>query len=296
MNKLLSCYFVILLWILPGCVPAVESGALLKSTAVLASPDVIMAVTDPAPTGSPVPTQPPSITAPPATIVITASSVPSATFAPAERPDHTPELMPSTAPAPSTTPWPTPANLPLAPRGWIWQLHAANIPVTHHIIQELSPDDADEIRERPYGLDDQPLAGVDPLPRTFLMKAAYQGSGRLPNGDILQYGATRAPVERELVPFRYTITPSERCGGHPIAGNGTCSVPLKTAATTMRDGEEPLVPVGSTIFIPELNMKFRINDVALSDGPPKIDLYTGTINNYDHERPNGAMIWLLTEE
>jgi hypothetical protein len=168
--------------------------------------------------------------------------------------------------------------------------------VTHYILQELSPDDADEIREQPYGLDDQPLTGLAPLPRTFLLKAAYQGSGRLPNGDILQYAITRAPVERGLVPFRYTITPAERCGGHPLAGNGTCSVPLKTAATTWRDGQEPLVPVGSTIFIPELNMKFRINDVALSDGPPKIDLYTGTVNNYDHERPNGATIWLLTEE
>jgi len=98
------------------------------------------------------------------------------------------------------------------------------------------------------------------------------------------------------VPFRYVVTPAERCDGHPVAGNGTCSVPLKTAATTWRDGEEPLVPVGSTIFIPELNMKIRINDVALSDGPPKIDLYTGVVNNYDYERPNGATIWILTGE
>jgi hypothetical protein len=185
--------------------------------------------------------------------------------------------------------------LPPAPRGWRWQLHASSIPVTHYIIHELSPDDTDEIMERPYGLDDQPLASIEPLPRTFLLEAAYQGSGRLPNGDILQYAATRPPVERGLAPFRFVITSAERCAGHPLAGNGTCSVPMETAATTMREGEEPLVPVGSTIFIPELNMKIHINDITLSDGPPKIDLYTGTVNNYDHERPNGATIWILTE-
>ena len=118
----------------------------------------------------------------------------------------------------------------------------------------------------------------------------------MPNGDILQFAAVRAPMARGLVPFRYVITPAERCSGHPVAGNGTCSVPLKTAATTWREGEEPLVPVGSTIFIPELNMKFRINDVAVSDGPPKIDLYTGTVNNYDYERLDGATIWILDEQ
>jgi hypothetical protein len=140
------------------------------------------------------------------------------------------------------------------------------------------------------------LAGIEPLPHTFLLQTAYQGSGLLPNGDILQYAATRPPVEQGLVPFRYLITPGERCAGHPVAGNRTCSVPLETAATTWATGEEPLVPVGSTIFIPELNMKIRINDVAFSDGTPKIDLYTGTVNNYDHERPDGATIWILIEE
>ena len=213
---------------------------------------------------------------------------------------HTPSRTPlpttSGTPTPSKTPWPTPVNLPPAPRGWHWQLHATTVPVTHYIVYELSPDDADDIRERPYGLDDQPLANIEPLPRTFLLQTAYQGSGRLPNGDILQYAAIRPPVEQELVPFRYLITPAERCAGHPLAGNGTCSIPLETAATTWRDGADPLVPVGSTIFVPELNMKIRINDVALTDGPPKIDLYTGTVNNYDHERPDGATIWILTEE
>jgi hypothetical protein len=72
-------------------------------------------------------------------------------------------------------------------------------------------------------------------------------------------------------------------------------VPFKTGATTWREGEESLVPVGSTVFIAELNMKIRINDVAISDGPSKIDLYTGTVNNYDYERPDGATIWILTE-
>jgi hypothetical protein len=186
--------------------------------------------------------------------------------------------------------------LPLAPGGWRWQLHASSIPVTHYIIHELSPDDPTENMERPYGLDDQPLAGIESLPQAFLLESAYQGSGRLPNGDILQYAATRPPVERGLVPLRFVITPAERCAGHPLAGNGTCSVPMETAATTARVSEEPLVPVGSTIFIAELDMKVRINDIALSDGPPKIDLYTGTVNNYDHERPDGATIWILTEQ
>jgi len=202
----------------------------------------------------------------------------------------------SRTPAPTLTVWPTPFNLPPAPQGWRWQNHATGIPVTHYIIYELSPELAQEEKERPYGLEDQPLADIDPLPRTFLLQTAYQGSGRLPNGDILQYAAVRPPIKGELVPFRYVITPAERCDGHPLAGNGTCSVPLKTAATTWRKGEEPLVPVGSTIFIPELKMKIRINDVAVTDGPPKIDLYTGTVNNYNYERPDGAAIWILVEE
>ena len=150
--------------------------------------------------------------------------------------------------------------------------------------------------ERPYGLDDEPLPGIDALPRSFLMQTAYQGSGRLPGGNILQYAAVRPAVEQGEVPFRYLITPAARCDGHPVAANRTCSVPLQTAATTWREGEDPLVPVGSTIFIPELGMKIRINDVAFSSGPPKIDLYTGTVNNYDYERPDGAEIWILEEE
>lgn len=168
--------------------------------------------------------------------------------------------------------------------------------MTHYIIYELSAEDWDGPLERPYGLDDQPLPGIEPLPQRFLQQTAYQGSGRLPNGDILQYAAVRAPVEQDLVPYRYVIISAERCAGHPRAGNGTCGVPLETAATTWREGEEALVPVGSTVFIPELNRKIRINDVAFSDGPPKIDLYTGTINNYDYERPDGATIWILTQE
>lgn len=161
---------------------------------------------------------------------------------------------------------------------------------------EVNATAIDGPRERPYGLDDRPLPGIEPLPRLFLQEAAYQGSGRLPNGDILQYAETRPPVERGYVPFRYIITPQEKCGGHPVAGNRTCSVPLKTAATTWREGEGPLVPVGSTIFIPELAMKLRINDVAYTDGTHKIDLYTGYVNNYDYERPDGATIWILVEE
>lgn len=194
------------------------------------------------------------------------------------------------------TPIPTPFNLPSPPNGWEWQLHATDIPVTHYIIYELSPELAGEEKERPYGMDDEPLMDIEALPRTFLLQTAYQGSGRLPDGNILQYGAVRPPVERGLVPVRYVITPAERCDGHPVAGNRTCSVPFKTAATTWPEGGEPLVPVGSTIFIPELNMKIRINDVAISDGPPKIDLYTGTVNNYDYERPDGAAIWILAEK
>jgi hypothetical protein len=180
-------------------------------------------------------------------------------------------------------------NLPPAPNCWRWQLHGIAIPVTHYIIYELAPEDWEEPLERPYGLNDQPLFGIDSLPRLFQMQTAYQGSGRLPDGNILQYAAVRPPVEQGLVPFRYVITPVDRCAGHPRAGNSTCSVPLETAATTWREGEVPLVPVGSTIFIPELNRKIRIIYVALSDGPAKIDLYTGTVNNYDYERPDWAM-------
>ncbi len=209
---------------------------------------------------------------------------------------NTPTARPSRTPTSSPTYWPTPANLPPSPHGWRWQMHATAIPVTHYIIYELAHEDWEEPLERPYGLDDQPLPSIEPLPRPFLMQTAYQGSGRLPNGNILQYAAVRPPVEQGLVPFRYLITPVDRCAGHPRAGNGTCSVPLETAATTLREGEEPLVPVGSTIFIPELNRKLRINDIALSEGPPKIDLYTGTINNYEYERPDGATIWILTED
>jgi len=33
-------------------------------------------------------------------------------------------------------------------------------------------------------------------------------------------------------------------------------------------------------------------DVFVVDSP-QIDLYTGTVNNYDHERPDGATIWIL---
>ena len=147
-----------------------------------------------------------------------------------------------------------------------------------------------------YGHDDQPLPGIEPLPRPFLMQAAYQRSGRLSDGNILQYVAVRPPMEQGLVPFRYVITSVDRCAGHPRAGNGTCSVSLETAATTWREGEEPLVSVGSTIFMPELNRKIYINDVAFSEGPPKIDLYTWTVNNYDYERPDGVTIWILTED
>lgn len=168
--------------------------------------------------------------------------------------------------------------------------------MTHYIVHELQAGAAEADKERPYGLDDQPIAGIDPLPKRFLMETAYQGSGRLPDGRVLQYAEVRPPVKRGLVPFRYLITPAERCDGHPVAGNGTCSVPFKTAATTWREGDDPLVPVGSTIFIPELDMKIRINDVAVSDGPSKIDLYTGTVNNYDYERPDGATVWVLSED
>lgn len=150
--------------------------------------------------------------------------------------------------------------------------------------------------ERPYGLNDQPLPGIEPLPRRFLEQTAYQGAGRLPNGDILQYAAVRAPVERDLAPYRFVITPYSKCDGHPLAGNRTCSIPFKTAATTWREDDGYLVPVGTTIYIPELNMKLYINDVAVTDGPHKIDLYTGTLNNYDYERPNGVAVWMLVED
>lgn len=292
---------------LSSCTPAIGTVS-LRPAATLSSAVVLTADSQMEPsrtraaeTASPIPSPPATLTKRPAataTAVLTNApgETPAQTSMPTITPTPTITLTPSSTPAPSVTPWPTPENLPPASAGWQWQLHATGIPVTHYIIYEASAEDWEGPLERPYGLDDQPLPGIEPLPQRFLQQTAYQGSGRLPNGEILQYAAVRPPVEKGLVPFRYLIFPAEQCAGHPRAGNGTCSVPLETAATTWREGEEPLVPIGSMIFIPELNRKIRINDVAFSDGPAKIDLYTGTVNNYDHERPNGAAIWILTQE
>lgn len=197
-------------------------------------------------------------------------------------------------PAAKTTP--TPPRLPAAPAGWHWELYATAVPVTHYITAEVHPDMSAGELELAYGLDDEPLPDLRPLPRVFLEQTAYQGSGLLPNGDLLQYATTRAPVKRGLVPYRFVITPREACDGHPRAGNETCSIPLKTAATTWQEGG-PLVPVGSRIYIVELDLKVDINDVALTEGiPHKIDLYTGFVNNYRYERPNGSDIWILVQD
>ena len=231
--------------------------------------------------------------APRASSTLTETAVTTATA----RPTHTstPTSSPTVTLAATATTLPTPSNLPPAPRGWRWELYATDIPVTHYITYTYSaadsPDEGE--KERPYGLDDQPLPGIEPLPRQFLEQTAYQGAGKLPNGDLLEYAETRPPVKRGLAPFRYVITPHSKCDGHPLAGNMTCSVPFKTGAITYREDDGFLLPVGSTIFVPDLNMKIRINDVAVTEGPHKIDLYTGTLNNYDYERPDGAAIWIL---
>ena len=296
MKQLVPFLLAILPWVLSSCAPDLTTSPSLIPAAVPTSNEATVTVTSTVVNRKPATRQPAAVTLSQATPDVKATASPTASATPSPTPTRrTTETAAETAAATSTA-RPTPENLPPAPDGWEWRLLATKIPVTHYIITEPSPSIADEEMESAYGLDDQPLAGVEPLPRTFLQETAYQGSGRLPNGDILQYAAVRPPVERGLVPFRYVITPQERCDGHPLAGNGTCSVPLQTGATTWREGEGPLVPVGSTIFIPELGMKIRINDVAVSDGPAKIDLYTGTVNNYDYERPDGASIWILVED
>ena len=292
MNKLSILAAMILLLALPACIPPQEVSLLSGQATISSSLPSPTSSAQPAPSQLPTKQQVPS----PATSTMTKTARPTATLTATETATGTPTVRPSSIPTPLPTPWPTPANLQPAPHGWRWELHATGIPVTHYIIYELKAEDWEAPLERPYGLDDEPLPGIEPLPRPFLMQAAYQGSGRLPNGDVVQYAAVRPPVEQGLVPFRFVITPTQRCSGHPRAGNGACSVPLETAATTWREGENPLVPVGSTIFIPELNRKIRINDVTLSDGPAKIDLYAGKVNNYDYERPDGATIWILTED
>lgn len=273
------------LLVLSGCVPGAEQ---LEPPAVRGTETAAATLAPPTLT----PTAAPEV-------VAAATTSPTPTATPTPSPSITPTQTRAATATPAATgtptPVPTPHNLPPAPRGWRWELFATGIPVTHYIVYELAAEAVGPF-EVPYGLDDAPLPGLEPLPRAFLEQTAYQGSGRLPSGDVLQYAAVRPPVEPGLVPYRYVITPAERCGGHPVAGNRTCSVPLETAATTWREENGPLVPVGSTIFVPELDMKLRINDVAITEGPHKIDLYTGTINNYDYERPDGAAIWLLVEE
>ncbi len=272
-------------FVVSGCLPqtmvqTVGEGALVATAVATNTPTptatTITATVQPSatPTTTPAPTN-------------TALATPAATI----MPKHTATVTPS----PKPTLRPTPKSLPGAPRGWRWVFLDNDIPVTHYIIYELDAADDGEL-ERPYGLNDQPLPGIEPLPRSFLEQTAYQGAGRLPNGDVLEYAAVRAPVERDLAPYRFVITPHNKCEGHPLAGNLTCSNPFKTAATTWREDDGYLVPVGSTIYIPDLRMKLRINDVAVTDGEHKIDLYTGTLNNYDYERPNGVAVWVLVED
>lgn len=238
------------------------------------------------------PASPTSTSTATATATQTATPAPTATATATLVPTR-PSATPTAALPPTATPIPTPPGLPPAPNGWRWELHATAVPVTHYITTEVYPDLNDPEQEHAYGPNDQPIPSLPPLPRTFLLETAYQGSGKLPNGDLLEHVETRAPVEAGLVPFRFVVTPHDKCGGFPIAGNSTCSVPFETAATTWQE-DGPLVPVGSRIYIVELGMKVIINDVALAEGiPHKIDLYTGYVNNYDYERPDGSDIWVL---
>lgn len=274
--------FMLVGMVLVGCGQAqVEPAAVLDApSAAVATTVAPTATVVPTATGTPTstPTAVPTLTP---TATHTATAVPTATS------------IPSPTPEPTATLIPTPVGLPAAPNGWRWELHATAVPVTHYITTEVYPDLHDAEVELAYGPNDEPLPGLRPLPRTFLMETAYQGSGLLPNGDLLEHAETRAPVKRELVPFRFVITPQEKCDGYPIAGNSTCSIPFKTAATTWQD-DGPLVPVGSRIYIVELGLKVIVNDVALTpDIPHKIDLYTGYVNNYHYERPDGSDIWIL---
>lgn len=246
-------------------------------TAVPATPTAIPTVT---PTAVPTQTLTPTTTA-------TETAVPTQTAT------ATATAMPT--PTPTATLIPTPRTLPRAPSGWRWEFVADAIPVTHYITAEINVDAADGALEQPYAPDNQPLEGVGPLPRLFLEQVAYQGSGRMPDGNLLEYAGTAVPALPDGVPYRYVITAAAECDGYPKAGNLSCSVPYETAATTLVNGE-PFVPVGSTIFIVELNLRIYVNDTAGEMARHKIDLYTGYVNNYDYDRPNGAAIWQLVPD
>ena len=65
--------------------------------------------------------------------------------------------------------------------------------------------------------------------------------------------------------------------------------PYQTGAVAL-DPLNRLVPVGSTIFIVELNLEIIINDTGTAVEPTQVDLYTGYVNDYLYDREQ-VSIW-----
>ncbi|PIE81776.1 MAG: hypothetical protein CSA11_02580 [Chloroflexi bacterium] len=251
-------------------------------------------------TGTPgIPTIPPTGTSTPMPTV-TVTQVPTATStATIVTITATPTACPTpTQPPPTDTPTPspipTPPNLPAAPDGWHWVFISSNVKTTQYSTEILDSGSFTGTPETPYGADDQPITEFGQLPQDFLLRVGYQGSDILPSGDFIQYAREGVPVEPGSVPFRYFITRKSECDGYPKAGNGTCAVPDKTGAVGWPERNQ-LVPVGSRVFIVELNLALYINDTGKGVGANQVDIYTGFENNLNYYR-DGLTIWRLVAD
>jgi RHS repeat-associated protein len=241
----------------------------------------------PTSTNTPTPTNtPPTPTASP-------SPTPGPTNTPSSTPSPTATCTPTptATSTPTVTPLPTPPNLPPTSAGWRWEFVSSNVRTTQYSTDPLDVARFGGPLETPYGTNNQPISGVGELPNDFLRQVAYQGSGRLENGDLIQYAGPGAPIEPGWVPYRYFITPRTLCGGYPLAGNQTCAVPYETGAVALEPADR-LVQVGVTVFIVELNLRIRINDTGSHVAPNQIDIYTGFHNDLNLYR-HGLSVWRL---
>jgi RHS repeat-associated protein len=241
----------------------------------------------PTSTNTPTPTNtPPTPTASP-------SPTPGPTNTPSSTPSPTATCTPTptATSTPTVTPIPTPPNLPPTSAGWRWEFVSSNVRTTQYSTDPLDVARFGGPLETPYGTNNQPISGVGELPNDFLRQVAYQGSGRLENGDLIQYAGPGAPIEPGWVPYRYFITPRTLCGGYPLAGNQTCAVPYETGAVALEPADR-LVQVGVTVFIVELNLRIRINDTGSHVAPNQIDIYTGFHNDLNLYR-HGLSVWRL---
>ena len=212
---------------------------------------------------------------------------------PTPEPSETPEptLPPTDTPSPAPTPTKKPSNLPTPPTGWDWKFVSSKVRTTQYSTDKLDSDRFNGVPETPYDANDQPITEFGQLPHDFLEQVAYQGSGILPTKDLIQYAKQASPIKQGAVPYRYYVTRKDECGGFPKAGNGTCAVPDKTGAVGWPEKNQ-LVPVGSKVFIVELNLGLKINDTGLGVGNNQIDIYTGFENNPNYYREN-LEVWRL---